>query len=140
MSEIVPALEEHIDYIYNIELEAFDDSWTKNMIYYGVYDVNTDLLVLLEDKELIGYLFISEIMGEASIDNIAIKKEFRSKGYSKVIMDYVIEHYGNMPITLEVRVGNEPAIELYKKYDFKIEGIRKDYYGKGIDAHIMWRR
>lgn len=140
MSIIKLAREINVDEIYEIEKESFDDPWSRDMIYYGIYDDNTDLLVLLENKKVIGYVFISEIIGECCIDNIAIKSEFRSRGHANELMDYIIEHYGHMPITLEVRVGNVEAIGLYEKYGFKIEGLRKDYYGKGIDAHIMWRR
>ena len=42
-------------------------------------------------------------------------------------------------ITLEVRVGNIPAIGLYEKYGFKSLGVRKGYYqDNNEDALIMW--
>ena len=42
-------------------------------------------------------------------------------------------------ITLEVRVSNEPAINLYKKYSFSSLGCRKHYYqDNNEDALIMW--
>ena len=42
-------------------------------------------------------------------------------------------------ITLEVRASNIPAQNLYKKFDFKEEGLRKGYYSdNGEDAIIMW--
>ena len=42
--------------------------------------------------------------------------------------------------TLEVRRSNEPAINLYKKFGFEEEGVRKGYYRfGGEDALIMWR-
>ena len=42
-------------------------------------------------------------------------------------------------VTLEVRVSNEAAINLYKKYNFKSLGVRKGYYqNNGEDALIMW--
>ena len=40
-------------------------------------------------------------------------------------------------ITLEVNVNNIPAINLYKKYNFKEVGIRKKYYNNTDDAIIM---
>ena len=44
-------------------------------------------------------------------------------------------------ITLEVRASNIPAQNLYKKFNFKEEGIRKGYYSdNGEDAIIMWKR
>jgi ribosomal-protein-alanine N-acetyltransferase len=42
--------------------------------------------------------------------------------------------------TLEVRVSNQIAIFLYKKFGFKVAGRRKNYYQKmGEDALILWR-
>ena len=42
-------------------------------------------------------------------------------------------------ITLEVRVSNIPAINLYEKFGFKSLGVRKGYYqNNNEDALIMW--
>ena len=42
-------------------------------------------------------------------------------------------------MTLEVRVSNVVAQNLYKKYGFKLAGIRKEYYSNNKeDAMIMW--
>ena len=42
-------------------------------------------------------------------------------------------------MTLEVRNNNLSAQALYAALEFRQEGCRKDYYGKGIDALIMWK-
>ena len=42
-------------------------------------------------------------------------------------------------MTLEVRASNVVAQNLYKKYGFKMAGIRKEYYSNNKeDAIIMW--
>ena len=42
-------------------------------------------------------------------------------------------------MTLEVRVSNIVAQNLYKKYGFKLARIRKEYYSDNKeDAMIMW--
>ena len=44
-------------------------------------------------------------------------------------------------LTLEVRVSNEPAQALYRKYGFTVHGVRKRYYSdNNEDALIMWSR
>ena len=44
-------------------------------------------------------------------------------------------------ITLEVRISNTSAINLYKSLGFEAVGIRKEfYYDNKEDALIMWRR
>jgi [ribosomal protein S18]-alanine N-acetyltransferase len=44
-------------------------------------------------------------------------------------------------LTLEVRVGNTAAQELYRRFGFGPVGVRKNYYAEtGEDAIIMWAR
>jgi ribosomal-protein-alanine N-acetyltransferase len=46
---------------------------------------------------------------------------------------------GARNLTLEVRVGNEPAQALYREFGFAPAGIRKGYYVETQeDALIMW--
>ncbi|MDP1804141.1 MAG: hypothetical protein Q8K72_03155, partial [Acidimicrobiales bacterium] len=41
--------------------------------------------------------------------------------------------------TLEVRVGNDPALALYRGFGFAPAGIRKGYSQEtGADAIVMW--
>ena len=44
-------------------------------------------------------------------------------------------------MTLEVRSSNTVAQNLYRKYGFKMGGIRKEYYSDNKeDAIIMWNQ
>ena len=41
--------------------------------------------------------------------------------------------------TLEVKVTNDPALNLYEKFGFEVAGQRKNYYTQtGEDAFILW--
>ena len=46
---------------------------------------------------------------------------------------------GSAHLTLEVAVGNEPAIALYRRFGLAPVGVRPNYYQDG-DALIMWVR
>ena len=65
----------------------------------------------------------------------------RGLGYGKRVMAHMMQcavELGVVYMTLEVRVGNEPALGLYKKMGFKKAGVRKKYYeDNGEDAYIM---
>ena len=50
------------------------------------------------------------------------------------IKKYRIKNY-----VLEVRVSNYNAIKLYEKFNFKIKGIKKNYYRDGENAYFMVR-
>ncbi|MBV8981540.1 MAG: ribosomal protein S18-alanine N-acetyltransferase, partial [Acidimicrobiia bacterium] len=46
---------------------------------------------------------------------------------------------GATSLTLEVRVGNKAAQELYRRFGFRPCGIRKNYYVEtNEDALVMW--
>ena len=51
-------------------------------------------------------------------------------------MEYMINIFNYERIMLEVRCDNIYAIKLYKKYNFKIINIRKNYYLNN-DAYVM---
>jgi ribosomal-protein-alanine N-acetyltransferase len=46
---------------------------------------------------------------------------------------------GATALTLEVRVGNDPAQALYRGFGYSPAGVRKGYYVEtGEDALVMW--
>lgn len=79
---------------------------------------------------------------EIHIGTIALESIYRNLGYGKKLLGQILKiaDEKNLDVTLEVRVKNANAIHLYKKLGFVEEGIRKNYYGRGKDALIMWRR
>lgn len=95
-----------------------------------------------EDGNLVGYSGCWQILEEVHITNIAVSPDFRRKKIGEKLLKRIIDEcYENMAkyITLEVRVSNTPAINLYEKYGFKSLGVRKGYYqNNNEDALIMW--
>ena len=84
------------------------------------------------NDESIGYLEYEIIYDRMEIDNISVNEEHRKKGIGTKLMAHLISlaielHVIN--ITLEVRVSNEAARNLYKKFGFHEVAIRKYYYG-----------
>ena len=66
------------------------------------------------------------------IDNFMVLDEFRKQGVGTKLLSHLISiaiSYRVINITLEVRVSNEVAINLYKKFGFREVALRKYYYG-----------
>lgn len=101
--------------------------------YYSAFD---------ESGKLIGYAGSWHILEEAHLTNIAVSSDFRRKKIGEALLARVIKDCiaeGVKYLTLEVRVSNTPAINLYEKYGFKSLGTRKGYYqNNNEDALIMW--
>ena len=90
--------------------------------------------------ELIGFVSYSIIYDRAEIEYIAVYEQYRNKKIGSSLLEYVIEACKDcINITLEVNKNNIEAINLYKKYDFNIEAIRKNYY-KDNDGYLMIKK
>ena len=94
-------------------------------------------IVYLENNEVIGYLYYSDIYDRVEINQIEINSIHRNCGYGSKLLEYLINSV-NKNITLEVNKENKYAIKLYKKYKFREVAIRKGYYN-GIDGILMER-
>ena len=85
-----------------------------------------------QDNEIKGYLDYSLIYDRIEIDNFFVEENSRGQGIGKKLLSYLVviainNHVVN--ITLEVRISNEVARELYKKFGFREIARRKFYYG-----------
>ena len=89
----------------------------------------------------VGYVSTWLVFEEAHITAIAVRKAHRGRGVGELLLGGAIEfamHQKSRVVTLEVRVSNDSAIALYKKYGFKKVGLRKAYYSDNReDADIM---
>jgi len=115
--------------------EAFIEEITKNM--FAIY------ISAKVGKVAVGYAGMWKVCDEGHITNVAVHPEFRRKGIGAKLIEELISlarKENIVRMTLEVRKGNIPAKELYSKYGFKVEGLRKGYYtDNGEDAVIMWK-
>jgi ribosomal-protein-alanine N-acetyltransferase len=79
--------------------------------------------------------------GEAHISTIAIRPDMRGRSFGELLLSSVLDDAagrGSHVATLEVRVSNTPAQQLYLKYGFEKVGLRKAYYSdNNEDAFIM---
>ena len=93
----------------------------------------------IDNNETLGTINYSIIYERMEVDNIFVKEDYRGKGIGTKLMSYLVSeaiHNKVVNITLEVRVSNTIAINLYKKFGFREVAIRKYYYGDE-DAILM---
>ena len=80
---------------------------------------------------IIGYAKVWIILDEMHIEQIGVIDTYRKQGIGEQLfllcVKYSIES-GSKKILLECRNSNISAMNLYKKYLFKITSIRKNYY------------
>lgn len=98
--------------------------------------------LMLDLQSVVGYAGMWIVAGnEAHITTIAVHPVYRGRGVGELLLVRCIDQarsVGADRVTLEVRVSNEVAKQLYAKYEFSIEGRRRRYYSdNGEDADIM---
>ena len=128
-----------------MEKECFSDAWSEGLLRDMLKNPYDEAWVMMRrDGILCGYLNVRFLCGEGELMRIAVKKEFRGHGLSRKLMDQMVKTAKEKEVfdlTLEVRAGNQAAINLYKSYGFKKEAVRRGYYHSPTeDAFIMWRR
>ena len=142
--KIVPMTKFHIDDIVRLEGAAYGSHhWSKESF---LNEINNELAhywcAFDNTGSLTGYAGCWQILEEAHITTIAVSPQFRRNKIGEALLKTILDDcYKNMIkyITLEVRVSNVPAINLYEKYGFKSLGTRKGYYqDNNEDALIMW--
>ena len=90
---------------------------------------------------IVGFVIFHIVADVSEIYNIAVENSHARSGIGKQLMAAAIHESGCRnaeKVILEVRKSNNPAINFYLKFDFKIAGERKNYYSNPVeDAYVM---
>ena len=93
------------------------------------------------DASIVGYGGYWRLLEEAHICTLALRQEWRGRGLGELVLLALLEDAlkeGAELATLEVRVSNAVAQNLYTKYAFQVTGRRTRYYSDNDeDALIM---
>ena len=93
------------------------------------------------DPNIIGYIGSFYQLDEAHITAVGVHHAYRGRGIGELLLISGLELAqlrGASEATLEVRVSNDVAQSLYRKYAFENKGIRPKYYtDNNEDAMIM---
>ena len=141
--EIVPMRRRHLRSVLRIEVQSYPKPWT-----LGLYLSELALgslrcyLVARSRGEVVGYGGVMYLGPDAHVTTLAVAPEFQRHGIGgRMLLQLAraaIAH-GAENLTLEVRVTNEAAIALYRRFGFVPAGVRKNYYAEvNEDALIMW--
>lgn len=134
--------ENDIDGVFEVEKNCFEDYWSKDSFKKELSNNLAKYLVAKIDNKVVGYVGIWFVVDEGHITNVAVHEDYRGQKIGDYLIKELVQVCKNNKIismTLEVRASNVVAQNLYKKYGFKMAGIRKEYYSNNKeDAIIMW--
>ena len=123
-----------------IERRSFPTPWSLAMFVLELSKPSGICLAAEHEGELIGYLVCARYEDVWHLMNVAIHPDHRRRGIARRLIERLFEETGPQGrITLEVRISNTAAIEMYERFGFRHAGRRRRYYhDNGEDALIMW--
>ena len=131
-----------LDAVTAIEDATFARPWSRESFRQELErNVAARYLVAETDGKVVGYAGAWIILDESHITNIAVLEAYRGQGIGKRLTQALLQYLSNLGAsyaTLEVRVSNERAQNLYKGLGFISVGKRKRYYeDNNEDAYLM---
>ncbi len=126
-----------------VELEqlCFDDPWSADLMSESMESAwALAILCRTPDGQLAGAALGQCVAGEAELHSLAIRPEFRGHGWGLRLLNAFLDecrHARAEVCYLDVREGNQPALALYQKVGFTLDGRRRAYYSNGEDALLM---
>lgn len=130
--------------VHAIEAEVFPSPWTMDSFYHEMTtNTQATYVVAVDDTEqIVGFCGMWIVLDESQITNVAVTASARGLGIGEGLMREAIRiarERAVVVMSLEVRVTNTVAQNLYCKLGFQNGGIRKGYYTDNQeDALVMW--
>jgi len=131
-----------LDAVHAIDQHSFSAPWSRRSYENELNNKRLSRCWVAEaGGTILGSIVVWLIVDELHIITISVHPEHRRKGVASRLLQTVIDEaveQGAVSVTLEVRVGNHPAQQLYQAFGFKIVGRRTNYYAdNGEDALLM---
>ena len=126
-------IDEDIDGVLNITNLCFSTPWSRSSISGELNNPLAKYIIAkdIEKNSIIGFIGVWIVVGEADITNIAVHPTYRKLGIGSKLLSSLINMCDDLNcslINLEVRASNISAQNLYKKFSFIENGLRKGYY------------
>lgn len=148
-----------LDQVMEIERIAFSAPWSQRAYRYEVAENEFSTMLVVRPRRrfdggfarflkqlkkpgpVLGYAGMWLLVDELHISTIAVHPRWRGKGLGELLLISLLERgpaLGACRATLEVRVSNSVAQQLYQKYGFEMISRQARYYAdNNEDAYIM---
>lgn len=141
--ELAPMRRRHLRSVLAIEAAVYPRPWSFSLFLSEIALRGSRAYVIARcGEEVVGYAGLMLALDDAHITTIAVDPSWqRRQVATRLILHLadVARERGATHMTLEVRVGNTEAQNLYRTFGFRPAGIRKGYYAEtNEDALVMW--
>lgn len=140
---IEPMRRKDLRAVLEIEVAVYPGPWSRGVFLSELDQGSTRRYrVAKVHKELVGYVGLLLSPDEAHVTTIAVNPKWQGRQIgARLLLEAVAlaVKAGKERVGLEVRVSNEPAKALYRRFGFMPVGVRPNYYPEvGEDAYVMF--
>jgi [ribosomal protein S18]-alanine N-acetyltransferase len=133
-----------LDRVVALDRICLGQLWSAAQYQREFESPNSDILILIDvdAQAILAYGCVWAIVDEAHITILAVHPDYRHQGFGQLLLWGLLRSAVDRELaraTLEVRVDNAAALQLYEKFGFKVAGRRKKYYDNIDDALILWK-
>jgi ribosomal-protein-alanine N-acetyltransferase len=140
---VLPMRRRHLRSVVRIEGQVYPRPWTHSL-FVSELALRTSRVYLVAKvgREIVGYAGLMLSMSDGHVTTIAVDPAWQHNGIgTRLLLTLAREgiERGATALTLEVRLSNRRAQDVYKRFGFAAVGVRKGYYADtGEDALVMW--
>jgi ribosomal protein S18 acetylase RimI-like enzyme len=124
-----------------LERECFGaEAYSEYLLSALVQSSSAISLVAEDEGKVVGFAAAAATPPRAVIYTVNVKPGKRRMGVATALLaalERELKAIGVSEVVLQVEVGNAPAMLLYEKAGYKLDGAVPNYYGPGRDALIM---
>ncbi len=140
---IVPMRRWHLGAVHALESSVYQRPWSTRVFASELAQRDSRVyLVALRGRRVLGYSGMMFVDDEAHITTVVVATQARRQGIGSALVASLLRtarRRGMEAATLEVRVSNNVAQALYRRFGFAPVGVRPHYYeDTNEDALIMW--
>lgn len=140
---VVPMRRRHLRAVVRIEAQVYPRPWSMGLFLseLAVRGARAYFVARVAGQT-VGYAGLMLTSAEAHVTTVAVDPVWQRSGIGTRLMLVLAREAverGATGLTLEVRMSNEGAQALYRRFGFRPAGVRKRYYVEtDEDALVMW--
>ena len=133
----------HLRAVLRIEAQVYPRPWSLGLFVSELaLRGSRAYWVARVDGNVVGYCGLMVSVDDGHVTTLAVDPAWHRRTIgSRLLLTLAREAVvrGATGLTLEVRMGNQGAQELYRRFGFRPAGVRKNYYVEtNEDALVMW--
>ncbi|HUI04873.1 MAG TPA: ribosomal protein S18-alanine N-acetyltransferase [Acidimicrobiales bacterium] len=135
----------HLRTVVHIEEECYPEPWSATVFLSELAQRSSRrYTVATIGPLLVGYCGLMVVEEDGHITTLTVDPPWQHRGVGTVLLldqARAAPGLGVRHLTLEVRVSNDAAQALYRRFGFAPVGVRRNYYAEtNEDAIVMWAR